>query len=574
MDFKNNWRIWLLVLAVVLSLALVGTKGLSFGIDFSGGTELKMELEEGGQENIDFTTRILKERLNGMGLKSVQVLPEVDKKHITIKVSSTDPEELENVRTILHQQAFFEQFVEGELCSRGDEIYLDVARPGGSSDITGSRWSIYVKTRGAAPQRCGLAMKDKEGRMTDLFLDRPKESVIVLSEDLCNLLGSTDFANNQGDIGYTQMEFLETRANISVLCYNMGSQGADEDDEPDEEEPEPEADPSILDELGIVFEDESGAANATNTTNGTQEVEEPDEPIDNAEVGAQLRALAEAGKKGIITTASEISLPPEIREVIGDFNMTVRVVPKEPSEAFHSIGTEDSWIEIVTGLKSTLTIQEGLTHGTPIDSSVFTGGASSPEEARKIVDAYEIWLTSGNLPIKINIVMEKPNLPEFGARFLNYSVIIGLIAIILVGAVIAVRYREPKISIFIVSIGLSELILILGFASLVSWELDLAAVAGIIAAIGTGVDHQVVITDETLRGERPKGEERKIWDVKGAINRAFFIIFTAAATTVVAMLPLMSIIDLKGFAFTTIIGVLIGIMITRPAYARIVELIT
>jgi len=82
------------------------------------------------------------------------------------------------------------------------------------------------------------------------------------------------------------------------------------------------------------------------------------------------------------------------------------------------------------------------------------------------------------------------------------------------------------------------------------------------------------ITDETLRGERPKGEERKIWDVKGAINRAFFIIFTAAATTVVAMLPLMSIIDLKGFAFTTIIGVLIGIMITRPAYARIVELIT
>jgi len=30
---------------------------------------------------------------------------------------------------------------------------------------------------------------------------------------------------------------------------------------------------------------------------------------------------------------------------------------------------------------------------------------------------------------------------------------------------------------------------------------------------------------------------------------------------------------LKGFAFTTIIGVLIGIIITRPGYAKVIETI-
>ena len=116
--------------------------------------------------------------------------------------------------------------------------------------------------------------------------------------------------------------------------------------------------------------------------------------------------------------------------------------------------------------------------------------------------------------------------------------------------------------------------MIMGFAAVGSWELDLAAMAGIIAAIGTGVDHQIIITDETLRGERKTKEDKKIWDVKQSLNRAFFIILASAITTITAMLPLMSIIDLRGFAFTSIIGILIGILISRPAYGRLVELIT
>jgi preprotein translocase subunit SecD len=57
------------------------------------------------------------------------------------------------------------------------------------------------------------------------------------------------------------------------------------------------------------------------------------------------------------------------------------------------------------------------------------------------------------------------------------------------------------------------------------------------------------------------------------ISRAFFIIFTAAATTIIAMTPLayVGLGRLRGFAIVTIIGVLSGVIITRPAYGRIVR---
>jgi preprotein translocase subunit SecD len=56
-------------------------------------------------------------------------------------------------------------------------------------------------------------------------------------------------------------------------------------------------------------------------------------------------------------------------------------------------------------------------------------------------------------------------------------------------------------------------------------------------------------------------------------RRAFWVIGAAAATTIVAMSPLMvlSLGDLSGFAIFTILGVLIGVLVTRPAYGDILR---
>ena len=116
----------------------------------------------------------------------------------------------------------------------------------------------------------------------------------------------------------------------------------------------------------------------------------------------------------------------------------------------------------------------------------------------------------------------------------------------------------------------SELWLLLGFAALVGWNLDLASLAGIIIAVGTGVDHQIVITDETLRKDSQFGGN---WKKK--IKEAFFIIFVAYATTMFAMGPLLFAGAglLKGFALTTMAGITFGVLITRPAYAAIIRIL-
>jgi len=94
---------------------------------------------------------------------------------------------------------------------------------------------------------------------------------------------------------------------------------------------------------------------------------------------------------------------------------------------------------------------------------------------------------------------------------------------------------------------------------------DLASIAGILVVIGTGLDHQIIILDEINLG--------KIYGWKEKMRRAFFIIVGAFATTFVAMLPLAwaGAGLLKGFAVTTIIGITVGILITRPAFADMIK---
>ena len=113
--------------------------------------------------------------------------------------------------------------------------------------------------------------------------------------------------------------------------------------------------------------------------------------------------------------------------------------------------------------------------------------------------------------------------------------------------------------------SLCEVLIILGISALFKRNLDLPAIAGIIAAIGTGVDSQIIILDESRL--------TKILSIKERIKRALFIILGTYITTLFALLPLLwaGAGLLKGFAVTTIIGISAGVFITRPAFAEIVK---
>ncbi|MGV8162174.1 MAG: MMPL family transporter [Candidatus Nanoarchaeia archaeon] len=208
--------------------------------------------------------------------------------------------------------------------------------------------------------------------------------------------------------------------------------------------------------------------------------------------------------------------------------------------------------------------------GTGIDSKDAT------EDALKSMKNLQTVLQTGSLPVKLKVVKTESISPALGSSFIKNAALAGLLALLLVVIIIAIRYREFIISIPIVITILSEFALTLGVASLIGWRLDIAAVAAIIIAVGSGVNDQIVITDETLGKEKDKKRKDELESWKVRLKRALFIVFAAYFTMLVAMLPLWFAGAglLKGFALTTIIGITVGVLITRPAYGEFLEIIT
>jgi len=180
-------------------------------------------------------------------------------------------------------------------------------------------------------------------------------------------------------------------------------------------------------------------------------------------------------------------------------------------------------------------------------------------------------LITGSLPYKLEIVKLDTISPALGEKFTKAILFAGIAALIATYIIIFFRYGKKelkfvKILIALLITSLSEIIIILGVAAFISWNLDLPSIAGILATIGTGIDAQIIVLDEARQ------EEERL-TISQRLKRAFIIILGTYSTTVVAMLPLMSAGAglLKGFAITTIIGLSIGVLITRPAFTDMIK---
>ncbi|MDD1707855.1 MAG: preprotein translocase subunit SecD [Methanoregulaceae archaeon] len=180
----------------------------------------------------------------------------------------------------------------------------------------------------------------------------------------------------------------------------------------------------------------------------------------------------------------------------------------------------------------------------------------------------EIHLRAGALPVEVKVAGSGYVPAALSEYFKTMVVIAFIVAAVAVGIVVFLRYREPAIVLPMMAVNLSEIVILLGIASAIQQQLDLAAIAGLIAVLGTGIDQLVIITDEVLHEGRVPSPN--IYQKR--LSRAVGIIMVSAATVIIAMLPLalMDLSTLRGFAIITILGVLIGVLITRPAYGKII----
>ncbi len=209
--------------------------------------------------------------------------------------------------------------------------------------------------------------------------------------------------------------------------------------------------------------------------------------------------------------------------------------------------------------------------GQVLTKATIVGMRSTKIEAQNEMRRLQAILQSRKLPVKLNIVKVETLSPVLGREFANNIFIVFIVSLLVVDLIIGLRYRNYKIIFLIILVVFVEIISTLGVAALIGWTLDLASIAGILGAVGTGLDDQIIITDEVLRGE--KSDVKKSF--KRRIKNAFFVVFASFSATFASMVPLIAAGGglLRGFAVTTIIGIVIGVSITRPAYARMLELV-
>lgn len=187
------------------------------------------------------------------------------------------------------------------------------------------------------------------------------------------------------------------------------------------------------------------------------------------------------------------------------------------------------------------------------------------KSARENMNKLQTVLITGSLPYKLKVAKLDTISPTLGDQFTYQIILAGVGALLLVGLIIFIRYRKVKESLALLLTSFSEVIIILGLAALLKWNLDLPSIAGILATIGTGVDQQIVILDEARKGISSSLKEK--------MKRALFIVVSAYFTVLVAMVPLFwaGAGLFKGFAFTTIIGITAGVLITRPAFSDMIK---
>ncbi len=537
-ELAKSWRIWVLFIAIFLAFFAVAANLVStgnpfnFGIDFMGGTLFQIHLSE-KVPNIEEVENIIQNRLNWSGMSDIRVYG-AENQFIFVIVPQTKPQDVERIEKLIKQQGRFEVLIDANVMFTGkDLIQVDqsISLPAFSKGQQGGyQWRLPFVLKGPAAERfmdlsfhrCPLIsfeQKQYDCALTYFFIDRPRKAVFIFTSELFEL-DKASLKSGNTKIGIPKgTDIEEVLQNIDAPYFII-------DKKPTEEQ---------LAELKNVL---------------------------------QVKELA------IIPS----SLNQETRNALKELGFEIKEFPDEKDKPLE---TREPWIWRASGLQSIVRLTPSITGDDPYVSSrsqmqpitnlQVTGTAEDYQAAFDERNRIKIILQSGSLPVSVESISSFYTSPIQGFDFLFKAAITGLIVLCVVSVIIFLRYRTPKLSLAIIFTAVVEAFITTTLTSSLGGNIDLAAIAGIIAAVGTGVDDQIVITDELLRG----GQKEERVSLLRRVKNAFFIVIAAAATTLATMLPIILfgtiMVRLIGFAIAITIGVLVGVFITRPAYGEIAK---
>lgn len=517
MNVFKSVKVWILVICLILGAILLIGKGLNYGLDFSGGTQFILTLSEpvNDASSMEKITSTIAQRMDWSGLKDVKV-NSWDQRFVSVQIAESDQKKVAQIEELLQKQGKFECIFEGKILFTGDDVLSVVksADKGYSVSKDGS-WALPFKLNSKAARNFSEGVFHKCVSLPDGTSQCPATYFFIDRPlDSLVLISKETYDNDKVSSDNVKLDDVLKNSQVHYLVVDT------------------------LDENTI----------------------------------SKIKSILSENKLEKI-----IYMPTFDISKLTDLNLNVKYldVPQV---------NEQSWVWSALGLKTVINLTEGITNKSAptVDSAKFSvfmdlyiqGKASNLEGAQKETNELSAILSSGSLPVGIENISKETVSPTLGQNILSKILILGLLALAAVALVIFIRYKDWRLALPIFLTGSAEVFLTIAFASLINWQLDLAALAGILAAVGTGVDDQIIITDE-LERNKGKAEQETNTSLLSRVKRAFFIIWMSAATLTITMLPIIFVFGgvpkLVGFALTTLIGVGIGVFITRPAYAIIIK---
>ncbi|NOQ47717.1 MAG: preprotein translocase subunit SecD [Methanococcoides sp.] len=549
---KNDIRVWLLIAAVVLSVVMIGpgysaeeglNTDLNYGLDLEGGSWIQIKLQ-GAVTQLDADISMLVTEI---------VESAIDAPIEIISVTGDEGEGYSNDgNTVTFTTSTYVSGLQMDLLGLGES---DISYSDDTSSIV-----LSTNKQTLIMQYLSKALNTE---VVPLFVGDGVEYEIrtaVSLEELQTLMvpvGGNVLTGSDGDVIFREGVRTETRdMTRDILSEKLNSLGLK--DIPVR---------TVGEEYILI--DFAG----TDLTTAKEIVEKPGK--------FEIRMQTTGNESVHVLYGDSIEKVGIVTQVDGHWN-TPFTLDEDGAFALQKIAIETGAIADPNSHLLYMYLDDNEVYGAPLSYSaasalnehpIYSWQASTgaDEDGKTQADQLQIHLRAGALPVNVVLMGSGQVDAALGDQFKRQVALAGLFALLAVAAVVFRRYHQKEILLPMVGTSLCEVIIILGFAGAINWQLDLPAIAGIIAAIGTGIDHLVIITDEVLyEGKLPS---TKVYMER--ISKAFAIIFAAAATTTIAMSPLvvMGFGALRGFAITTIIGVLIGVLIARPVYGKVIKVV-
>ncbi|BCS91296.1 MAG: protein-export membrane protein SecD [Candidatus Micrarchaeota archaeon] len=506
LDYIKDRRIVALVLIVAIFAILDIRYGVHFGIEFTGGYEIPVVLAQPvNPTQMQSIISTLQQRLNTFGLKQI-IVQGIGNREVLVILPTFSSSDLNQTLSLISQQGTFVGIVDGREVLNGTGILKGTIGEIAPIAANGTyEWAVQFFLTNGAADRFAALVKGKANYPLYMFINRPSNAAIVINQSLF----------------YSKFNGAEIKQ-IYNITYVKGS-----------------VIPIIL-------------LNSSNSS------------ISYAESVIKNYSIKEL--------LANSTLPKQLLDYAKEYNITVKYyLLSSLLPSFSNTSLVQSWPAI--GLVSTALLNPSITNGTPSSSYQISGFVPlnvSPQDMyayavnqEKLIGSV---LSGGSLPVPVTPGKPIVYYPTLGKNILDISVYMLIAAVVLISIFITLRYKKPSLIIPIIITSLTELFLITSILGLIG-TIDIAAFAGILAVLGTGIDAQIIITDEIIS----KGSSS---NPRLVISEAFYIITTDVALLVIAMLPLFfdtSLVNIVGFSEATIIGTLLGILITRPAYAAIVS---